>query len=79
TENADNAAHADQYLQIVERLSKLRPPLLARIADVQILNNYCGLFDRLIVQLRSPLCRVDPKYLNLFNFSTNSCSIFVRD
>jgi hypothetical protein len=42
-ENADNAAHADQYLQIVEKWSKQRPHLLTRIADRPILNNYCGL------------------------------------
>jgi hypothetical protein len=41
-ENADNAAHADQFLQIVEKFSK-PAHLLTRIADVQILNNYCRL------------------------------------
>ena len=45
-QNADNAAHADQYPQIVERSPKPRQPLLTRIADVQILNNYCGLRQR---------------------------------
>jgi hypothetical protein len=45
-ENADNAAHADQYLQSVEKLSKLRTSLLTRIAIAQILNNYCGLKQR---------------------------------
>src|SRR5258706_15315737 len=56
-ENADNAAHTDQYLQIVEKLSKRRPHLLTRIADRPILNNYCGL-PHLIVShlpLSSPL------------------------
>src|ERR1700716_4022180 len=43
SENADNAAHADQYLQIVETFSKKRTHLLTRIAEPLILNNYCGL------------------------------------
>src|SRR5260370_33022384 len=45
-ENADNTAHADQYLQSVEKLPKLRTSLLTRIAIAQILNNYCGLKQR---------------------------------
>jgi hypothetical protein len=45
-ENADNAAHADQYLQIDEKPSKQRRPLLTRNADRLILNNYCGLRQR---------------------------------
>jgi hypothetical protein len=42
-ENADNAAHTDQYPQIVERWSKSNRPVLTRTPDDQILNNYCGL------------------------------------
>ena len=45
-ENADNAAHADQYLQIDENAPKRRRHLLTRIAAAQILNNYCGLRQR---------------------------------
>jgi hypothetical protein len=45
-ENADNAAHAGQYLQIDEKPSKQRRLLLTRNADRQILNNYCGLRQR---------------------------------
>ena len=46
-ENADDAAHADEYLQgdvIFENRAIWH--LLTRIADVQILNNYCGLKQR---------------------------------
>jgi hypothetical protein len=43
SENADNAAHADQYLQIVEKFLDQRVYLLTRIAGSQILNNYCRL------------------------------------
>jgi hypothetical protein len=42
-ENADNAAHADQYLQIVEKQRQSDWHLLTRIAADQILNNYCRL------------------------------------
>jgi hypothetical protein len=45
-QNADNAAHADQYPQIAERWSKARKPLLTKTADVEILNNYCRLKQR---------------------------------
>jgi hypothetical protein len=44
SQNADNAAHAD--LQIDEKSTKPRQPLLTRIADAQILNNYCRLRQR---------------------------------
>jgi hypothetical protein len=40
-ENADNTAHADQYLQIDEKPLKACMHLLTRIPDAQILNNYC--------------------------------------
>jgi hypothetical protein len=40
-ENADNAAHADQSLQIGEKPSKQRTHLLTRLADRLIVNNYC--------------------------------------
>ena len=33
SQNADNAAHADQYPQIDEKSPKRRPPLLTRIAE----------------------------------------------
>jgi hypothetical protein len=46
SQNADNAAHADQNLQIDEKSTKPRQPLLTRIADAQILNNYCRLRQR---------------------------------
>ena len=45
-ENADNAAHADQYLQIDETSPTPRRLLLTKIAAVQILNNYCRLRQR---------------------------------
>jgi hypothetical protein len=45
-ENADNAAHADQTLQIDEKSPKQRRSLLTRRAEAQILNNYCGLRQR---------------------------------
>jgi len=46
SQNADNAAHADQYLQIDEKSPKPRQHLLTRIAAVQIVNNYCRLRQR---------------------------------
>ncbi len=45
-QNADNAAHADQTLQIERKIAKNADALLTRIADVQILNNYCRLRQR---------------------------------
>src|SRR4029077_5369268 len=39
-ENADNAAHADQYLQINRKCVRIS---LTRIAAAEILNNYCRL------------------------------------
>jgi hypothetical protein len=46
SQNADNAAHADQTLQFDEKPPKPRQPLLTRIAEAQILNNYCRLKQR---------------------------------
>jgi hypothetical protein len=45
-QNADNAAHADQYPKIDEKSQKARTLLLTTIADRLILNNYCGLKQR---------------------------------
>ncbi len=46
SENADNAAHAVEYPQIVENSPNQRPVLLTKNRGLQILNNYCGLRQR---------------------------------
>jgi hypothetical protein len=43
SENADNAAHAVEYPQIVENLPNQRRLLLTKNGSLQVLNNYCGL------------------------------------
>ena len=43
SQNADNAAHAERYPQIVENLPKQRHVLLTRNAAAYLLNNCCGL------------------------------------
>ncbi|HZD29013.1 MAG TPA: hypothetical protein VE251_10020, partial [Xanthobacteraceae bacterium] len=45
-ENADNAAHAGPSLRIERKLPLRRRVLLTKIAEVQILNNYCRLKQR---------------------------------
>ena len=46
SENADNAAHAVEYPQIVENSPNQRRVLLTKNRGLQILNNYCGLRQR---------------------------------
>ena len=72
SQNADNAAHADQYPQIDEKSPKPRQHLLTRIADAQILNNYCPLVLSKIPQRLQPFpifisSRTSP-YRKLNNF-----------